>query len=120
MDALLSFIIVLVAAAIVLMIVSRLKMGIEVTGLGGAMVAALVIAIVSAVVLWLLALINIEVDAAAGLWGALVALVVAAVVLMISDRFTKGMKVAGFRGAIIGAIGIAIVTWALNWLISLF
>ena len=39
---------------------------------------------------------------------------------MISDKFVKGMKVNGFVGAIVVAIGIAIVTWLVNWVLSLF
>ena len=37
----------------------------------------------------------------------------------ISDRFLPGMTVSGFGGAIIAAIAIAVVGWAVAWLLSL-
>jgi putative membrane protein len=44
---------------------------------------------------------------------------VAAVVLLISDKFLPGMEVRGFTGAIIAAVGIAVVGWVVTWLLSL-
>jgi putative membrane protein len=44
---------------------------------------------------------------------------VAAVVLMVSDKFIGGMKVNGFSGAIIAAVGIGVVGWLVTWLLSL-
>jgi uncharacterized membrane protein YvlD (DUF360 family) len=40
------------------------------------------------------------------------------VVLLVSDRFVKGMKVNGFVGAIIAAIAIGVVTGIINWLLG--
>jgi putative membrane protein len=118
MGAFWSFIVAVVVAAVVLLIVSRLNLGLSVTGFGAAAIAAIVIAIVGAVVLWLLGLLNITIGG--GWFGALVYLVVAAVVLMISDRFVPGMKVKGFTGAIVAAIAIAVVYYLLVWLLGLF
>jgi putative membrane protein len=118
MGAIWSFIVAVVVAAVVLLLVSRLNLGLSVTGFGAAAIAAIVIAIVGAVVLWLLGVLGITIGG--GWFGALVYLVVAAVVLMISDRFVPGMKVKGFTGAIVAAIAIGVVYWILVWLLGLF
>jgi putative membrane protein len=113
-----SAIVAVVVAAVVLMIVSRFNLGLSVTGFGAAAIAAIVIAIVGAIVVWLLGVLGITIGG--GWFGALVYLVIAAVVLMLSDRFVPGMKVKGFTGAIIAAIAIAVVYFILVWLLGLF
>ena len=50
----LEFIVAVVVAAVVILIVSRLNLGLSVSGFGAAAIAAIVIAIVGAVVVWLL------------------------------------------------------------------
>ena len=100
------------------MIVSRLNLGLSVTGFGAAIIAAIVIAVVGAAINWLLGLLGITIGG--GLLGAIVYLVVAAVVLMISDKFVPGMKVNGFGGAIIAAIAIGVVSWLVAWFLGLF
>lgn len=105
--------------AIVLMIVSRLGLGLVVDGFVPAFIASAVITVVSGVITWLLGLINISVGGS-GLIGALVSLVVAAVVLLVSDRFVKGMRVNGFVGALIAAIAYGVIVWLLQWVIGLF
>jgi putative membrane protein len=113
-----SAIVAVVVAAVVLLIVSRLNLGLSVTGFGAAAIAAIVIAIVGAVVVWLLGLFGLSIGS--GWLGALVFLVVAAIVLMISDKFVPGMTVKGFTGAIVAAIAIAVVYFLLAWLLGLF
>jgi putative membrane protein len=115
--AILNFILVLIVAAVVLMIVSRLNLGLSVSGFVPALIAALVIAVVGAVALWLLGLLGITFGG--GFLGVIVFLVVAALVLMFSDRFVSGMKVNGFTGAIIAAIAIAVVYWLLSLLLGM-
>lgn len=105
--------------ALVLMIVSRLGLGLTVDGFGPAFIASAVISIVSAAIVWLLGLIGVSL-ASPGLLTALVALVVSAIVLLISARFVRGMKVNGFAGAIVAAIAYGVVVWLLQWLIGLF
>jgi hypothetical protein len=39
---------------------------------------------------------------------------------LISDRIVPGMKVAGFGGAIVAAIAIAVVYWLAAWVVGLF
>ena len=118
MGAVWSFIVAVVVAAVVLLIVSRLNLGLSVAGFGAAAISAIVIAIVGAVVLWLLGLFGITFGG--GWLGALVFLVVAAVVLLIAARFVPGLTVKGFTGAIVAAIGIGVVYWLLAWLLGLF
>lgn len=118
MGAIWSAIVAVVVAAVVLMIVSRFNLGLSVSGFGAAAISAIVIAIVGAVVNWLLGLLGLSIGG--GWLGALVFLIVAAVVLLLSDRFVSGMTVKGFTGAIVAAIGIGVVYWILVWLLGLF
>ncbi len=112
-----SFLVALLVSALVIYIVGRLNLGLTVSGFGAAIIAALVISIVGTVILWLLSLFGLSIGG--GLIGAIIYLIVAAIILMISDRFVPGMKVAGFMGAIIAAIAIAVVGWIVTWLLGL-
>jgi len=116
---LLAFALIWAVGAVVLMIVSRLNLGLSVDGFGSAFIASAVISIVAAIITWLIGLIGIQVGNPT-LIGALVSLIVAAVVLLVSDRFVKGMKVNGFVGAIIAAISYGVIAWLLAWVIGLF
>ena len=116
MGAILNFVIALLISALVIWIVSKLNLGLTVRGYGAAIIAALVIAVVGAVILWLLGLLGITIGG--GILGAIVALIVAAVVLLLSDRFVPGMQVKGFTGAIIAAIAIAVISWIVYWLLG--
>ena len=116
---LLAFALIWAVGAVVLMIISRLNLGLTVDGFGAAFIASAVISIVSAIITWLIGLIGIQVGNP-GLIGALVSLVVAAVVLLVSDRFVRGMKVNGFVGALIAAVSYGVITWLLAWVIGLF
>jgi putative membrane protein len=115
----LAFALIWAVGAVVLMIVSRLNLGLTVDGFGSAFIASAVISIVAGLVTWLIGLIGIQVGNP-GLIGALVSLVVSAVVLLISGSFVKGMKVNGFGGAIIAAISYGVIAWLLQWVIGLF
>ena len=115
----LAFALIWAVGAVVLMIISRLNLGLTVDGFGSAFIASAVISIVAGLVTWLIGLIGIQVGNP-GLIGALVSLVVSAVVLLISGSFVKGMKVNGFGGAIIAAISYGVIAWLLQWVIGLF
>ncbi len=105
-----------VAAAVVIFIVAKLNLGISLDGFVPALIAAAVIAIVGGIIAWLLSF-GFTVS---GAWlSAIINLIVAAVVILISARFVKGMKVNGFVGAIVAAIGIGVVTWVINWFLGL-
>jgi putative membrane protein len=115
----LAFALIWAVGAVVLMIVSRLNLGLTVDGFGSAFIASAVISIVAGIITWLIGLIGIQIGNPT-LIGALISLIVAAVVLLISDRFVKGMKVNGFGGAIIAAISYGVIAWLLRWVIGLF
>jgi putative membrane protein len=116
--AILGIVIALLLAALVIYIVGRLGLGLTVDSFTSAIIAAAVIAVVSGIINWLLGLLGITIGG--GWLGAIIALIIAAVVLLLSDRFVKGMKVNGFVGAIVAAIAIGIVTWFASWLVGLF
>jgi uncharacterized membrane protein YvlD (DUF360 family) len=80
-------------------------------------VAAVVIAVLAFILIWLLGALGITLGG--GLLGAILTLIAAAVVLMVAGRFLKGFSVSGFTGALIGAIAIAIVGWVLFYLVGL-
>ena len=117
-----SFILSLLVSAVIIWIVGRLNLGMEVDGFMSAVWAALVIAIVSIVIIFLFNLIPFvqNLDQMQGLIGALIVLIVSAIVLMVSDKFLSGMTVHGFSGAIIAAVAIGVIQWLLAWVVSLF
>jgi len=117
MSLIISVIVGAILLGLVLMVVSRLKLGLEVSGFGPAFIAAIVIAVISGVVIWLLGLLGISIGG--GFIGALVWLVISAVVLMFADRFVKGLVVKGFTGALVAAIAIAVLYWLINWVVAL-
>lgn len=100
----------------VIWIVSKLGLGLEVDGFGSAFIAAIIIAIVGAIINWLLGVLGISIGG--GWLAAIVQLIIAAIVLMISDRFLKGMRVAGFVGALVAAVAIGIVYWLIALLLG--
>lgn len=115
LGSLLAIAIVWLLSALVLYIVGHFHLGLKVDGFGGAIVAALVIAVIGGLITWLIVDL-LGIGDGGGLWGALVHLVIAAGVLLISDRFVKGLKVEGVGGAFIGAIAISVVAWVVSWL----
>ena len=118
MGWLLDLIIFLVVAAIVLMVVDRMNLGISVGGFLNAMIAAAAIAVTSAIVLWLLGLLGISIGG--GFLGLMVGILVAALILWLAAKFIPGYSTDGYTGAIIGAIAIGVLYWLINWLLGLF
>jgi putative membrane protein len=112
MGNIVTIIVAILLNALVIWIVGKLKLGLTVSGFAGAILAAIVIAVVAAVVNWALGLLGITIPG--DILGAIVTLVVAAVVLLISDKFLPGLKVAGFGGAIIAAIAMAVLYWLIG------
>ena len=114
---LLGILLALVAAAVVIVIVSKLNLGLTVDGFGPAIIAAAVIAIVGGLIYWLLGVLGITIGG--GWLGAIINLIIAAVVLLTAGRMLKGLKVNGFVGALVAAIAIGVVTWVINWFLGL-
>ena len=117
LGTLLGILLALVLAAVVIMIVSRLNLGLTVDGFGPAIIAAAVIAIVGGLIYWLLGVLGITIGG--GWLGAIINLIIAAVVLLTAGRMLKGLKVNGFVGALVAAIAIGVVTWVINWFLGL-
>jgi len=116
LSALVNIVLMLVFSAIVIMLVSKLNAGLVVDDFKSALIAAAVIAIVGGIVSWLLGFLNLGIGI---LLGVIVYVIVSAIVLLISDRFVKGMKVDGFAGAIMAAVAIATLNWLITWTLGL-
>jgi len=112
-----SFLIGILLYALAIWAVGRLGLGLTVSGFGPALVAAVVISVVSWLVVWLLGALGL---AAGGFLGVVIKLVIAALVLMFAGNMVKGLRVAGFIPALIGAVAIAVVSWLIDWVIGLF
>ena len=119
LGTLLSIAIVWLLSALVIFIVGKLNLGMSVASFGSVLLAAAVIALVSGVLTWLIVGV-LGIGDGGGWWGAIVSLVVAGLVLLVSDKFVGGMKVNGFVGAIVAALGIGVVGWLANWVVGLF
>ncbi len=118
MDSFISFLFALVVAAVVLLIVDKFNVGLKVGGFVNAAVAALAIAVVGTLVMWLLGVFGITIGG--GFLGAIVTLIVAAVILILAAKIIPGFEMAGFGGAVISAIAIAVVFWLVEWVVGLF
>ncbi len=93
----------------VIWIVSRLGLGLQVDGFGSAFLAAIVIAIVSGLITWLLSLAGVQ--DGNGWIGGIVHLMISALILLVCGRYLPGLKVDGFAGALATSIAIGAVYW---------
>jgi putative membrane protein len=105
-------------SGLVIWIVGKLGWGLEVDGFGAAYIAAIIIAVVSWGIMWLMSVLGITIGG--GFMGAIVHLLVAAVVLMISGNIVRGLRVKGFGGALVGAVALAVVGWLVGLLLGAF
>jgi putative membrane protein len=116
--AIVGILIAALFSAVVIWIVAKLGLGLSVSGFSPAFIAGIVIAVVSGLLTWLLAVLGITIDG--GLLGAIVHLIIAALILMFAGNMVKGLKVNGFGGALVAAIAIAVVAWLISWLLGAF
>jgi putative membrane protein len=119
LELLLTWALVWAFGAVVLYIVGRLGLGLLVRDFGSAFIASAVISVVSGLIHGLLGFVGLEL-VNTNFFGAILSLAVAALVLLISDRFVKGMIVSGFVGAMIAAVSYGVVAWLLQWVIGQF
>jgi uncharacterized membrane protein YvlD (DUF360 family) len=96
-------------SALAIWIVSKLGLGLEVTGFGSAFIAAIFIAFVAGTITLLLGLAGI--GDSMGLTGGLIHLVITAIALLIGDRLLPGLKVAGITGALLAGVAIGAIYW---------
>ena len=117
MESILAIILMIIFATVIILIVSKLGLGLHVDGISSAIVVAFIIAITDALITLLLNLFDASLGA--GLLGVLTFLIVDAIILMVSGEYIKGMKVNGFGGAVVAALAIAVVAEIVNLLIGL-
>ena len=96
-------------SALAIWIVSRLGLGLEVSGSGSALTAGIVIAFVAGIITLLPGLAGFM--DGGGLIGGIVHLFVAAIALLIGGRLLPGLRVAGFTGALLAAVAIGALYW---------
>jgi putative membrane protein len=118
LPGILVFSVAWVVGTYVIMVISHSGLGLTVDSWRAALVVAATISILASLAVAFLRLIGPGVNYP-NWFGALVALVVAAVVLLVSGRFVKGVKVHGFAGAIVAAISYGVIVLLLEWLIVL-
>ena len=111
-----SILIGILLYALAIWAVGKLGLGLTVSGFGPAVVAAVVISVVSWLVVWFLGVLGLAVG---GFLGVVVNLVIAALVLMFAGNMVKGLRVAGFVPALIGAVAIAVASWLIDGVVGL-
>ena len=102
-------------SSLAIWLVSKLGLGLEVDSFVTAFIAAIVIAAVGGLVEWLLGVLGITIGG--GWLGAIAHFIIGAIVLLISGRLLEGLRVAGFVGALIAALAIAVIDFLLGLLL---
>jgi len=111
-----SVIVGILLYALAIWIVSKVGLGLKVSGFVPALIAAVVISVASALVLWLLGVLGLSLG---GFIGAVIHLIVAALVLMFAGNVVKGLKVKGFVPALIAAVAVGVISWLIDGIIGL-
>ena len=94
----------IVVSAVVLVLVSKLDMGLKVQGFKSAIIAAVVISVLAGIVVWLLRLLGLQ-------WtgtflAAIVLFLVAALILFLAAKIVPGLEVEGYAGVGLATIAI--------------
>ncbi len=110
-----ALLVIWIVNALVLMIVDRLKIGLRVRSFGYALIAAAVIAILSAAVGHVLGFLGVATPAR-GLVGFILAMLINAFVLWLAARITPGFRIASYPAAVGAAIILAAIGWFVTWL----
>jgi putative membrane protein len=106
-----GFLIRLVVNAIALIVVAYIVPGIHVSGIGGALIAALILGIVNAILRPILIILSLPLELVTlGLFT----LVINALLFWLVGALHVGLDVAGFWPAFWGAIVMAIVSWLIS------
>jgi len=111
-NALVGITIASVVGGFVIKIVSSLNLGLWVRGFVTAFIAAIVINIFAIAIGYGLAAVGVPNPG--GIVGFVARLIVAAVLLMIADKLLSGLTVHNFKGAIIAALAISVISWILG------
>lgn len=108
-----GFVIRLLVNAVALIAVAYLVPGIQVTGFGGALIAALILGVVNAVLRPILVILSLPLQIVTlGLFT----LVINGLLFWLVGALHVGLIVAGFWSAFLGAIVMAIVSWLISLL----
>lgn len=110
-----GFLLRTVITAVAFWAASRLVPGIQIPGIFGTLMAAIVFGLVNAVVRPVLATLSLPLTF---ITLGLFTLVVNAAMFGLTALLIPGMRVQGFVPAILGAIVVAVVSWAANKLIG--
>lgn len=95
-----------VASGVIIWLVSKLNIGLSVDGFGWAMLAGLFIGVITN-------LLNLLVPGMNGILTAVIHLVISAGVILLAGKLFSGVKVDGFKGALVTAVAIAVVGFVL-------
>ena len=107
-----GFLIRLIVNAVALICVAYVVPGIHVSGLGGALIAALILGIVNAILRPILVVLSLPLELVTlGLFT----LVINALLFWLVGALHVGLTVDGFWPAFLGAIVMAIVSWILSF-----
>jgi putative membrane protein len=100
-------------SAVLLLVVAHFVPGFHVSGLGAALIAALVIGFINATVGTFLKILTFPLTIfTLGIF----LLVINALMLMLASNFVPGFSVTGFRAAFIGALLLALLHMLIRWL----
>jgi putative membrane protein len=108
-----GFLIRLVVNAVALICVAYIVPGIHVSGIGGALIAALILGIVNAILRPILILLSLPLEL---LTLGLFTLVINALLFWLVGALHVGLTVDGFWPAFWGALVMAIISWILSML----
>ncbi len=100
--AVIGILIAAVFSGIIIWLVGKLNVGLTVKNFGWAMLAGLLIGILTSIA-------NIFVKDFGGAVGFVVQLVISALVILASGKILKGLTVDGFKGALVAALAIAVI-----------
>ena len=106
-----GFLIRLVVNAIALIVVAKIVPGIGVTGIGGAIIAALILGVVNAILRPILIILSLPLEI---ITLGLFTLVINALLFWLVGALNVGLVVTGFWPAFWGAIVMAIVSWLIS------
>ena len=101
--------------ALSIWVVSELGLGLRVSGYGPAVIAAIVISVVSSLIIWLGDALGLSFS---GFLGAIIHLIIAALVLMFAGDAVRGLRVKGFTDALVAAVAIAVVSWFIDGVVG--
>src|SRR5690242_2218207 len=100
-------------STLALLILAQVVPGFYVSGLGAALIAALVIGLINATLGWFLKIVTLPLTV---LTLGIFWIVINALMLKVATWFVSGFQIQGFWAAFIGAIVLSLVNMLLRWL----